>query len=176
MHNVLNACAAAALGVQCGMDIETIAQALHDAQPEAGRQEVLRARGGYTLINDAYNANPDSMRASLATFAGMQVSGQRVAVLGDMAELGEYGPACHDEIGRLVASLPIDVLITIGDLGRRISDAAISSGMDSAHVMHAGSYADIFQELDILLRQGDAVLVKASNCMGLSKIVEGLLN
>ena len=176
MHNVLNACAAAALGAQCGLDAPTIAGALHDAQPEAGRQEVLAARGGFTIINDAYNANPDSMRASLVMFSSMRVAGKRVAVLGDMAELGDFGPACHDEIGRLVASQPIDVLITIGELGARISDAAVAAGMDASHAMHASTYADIFQELDILLRPGDAVLVKASNCMGLSKIVEGLLN
>ena len=176
MHNVLNACAAAALGVQCGMDVATIAQALHEAQPEAGRQEVLAARGGFTIINDAYNANPDSMRASLVMFASMHVAGKRVAVLGDMAELGDFGPACHDEIGRLVASLPIDMLITIGELAERISLAAVEAGMGKQQVMHVSSYADIFQELDILLRPGDAVLVKASNCMGLSKIVEGLLN
>lgn len=176
MHNVFNACAAAALGVKCGLDIATIAQALHDAQPEAGRQEVLAARGGFTIINDAYNANPDSMRASLLMFASMRVAGKRVAVLGDMAELGEFGPACHDEIGRLLASLPIDVLITIGQLAQRISHAAQEACTGKLQVMHVSSNADIFQELDILLRPGDAVLVKASNCMGLSKIVEGLLN
>ncbi|MDO5117117.1 MAG: UDP-N-acetylmuramoyl-tripeptide--D-alanyl-D-alanine ligase [Eggerthellaceae bacterium] len=176
MHNVFNACAAAALGMQCGLDIATIAQALHEAQPEAGRQEVLMARGGFTIVNDAYNANPDSMRASLVMFSSMRVAGKRVAVLGDMAELGDFGPACHDEIGRLVASQPIDILITIGELGARISDAAVAGGMDQRNVMHVSTYADIFQELDILLRPGDAVLVKASNCMGLSKIVEGLLN
>lgn len=74
----------------CGIPLSVCADALAHAEPEAGRQEVLRARGGFTVVNDAYNANPDSMRASLATFCALDVPGKHVAVLGDMGELGSY--------------------------------------------------------------------------------------
>ena len=82
LHNVHNACAAAAVGVAFGMSVEEIAAALAEAQAEGGRQEVLRAPGGWTVVNDAYNANPDSMKAALAYFAALSVEGRRIAVLG----------------------------------------------------------------------------------------------
>ena len=90
MHNVSNACSAAAVGFAAGMEAAQVAAALSGAKPEAGRQEVIEAPGGFTVINDAYNANPDSMRASLSTFAALDVAGTRIAVLGDMGELGSF--------------------------------------------------------------------------------------
>ena len=86
------------------MPLAAVAEALAHAEPEAGRQEVLAARGGFTVVNDAYNANPDSMRASLATFCALEVPGRRVAVLGDMGELGDFARACHVGIGELAAN------------------------------------------------------------------------
>ena len=91
-HNVDNACAAASVGFALGLDLATIAAALGDSVPEPGRQEIIAARGGFTVINDAYNASPDSMRASLATFAATDVAGRRIAVLGDMASSAASPP------------------------------------------------------------------------------------
>lgn len=176
LHNVSNACAAAAVGRAFGMTLSAIAAALSQAQPEAGRQEMLRARGGFTVVNDAYNANPDSMRASLTMFSALKVSGKRIAVLGDMGELGDFAPACHAGIGELVASLPLDKLICMGELSVHIAAAAQEAGMEPGRIVCATTIADVLGELDVCVEPGDAVLVKASHAMGLERVVEGLVN
>ena len=176
MHNVSNACSAAAVGFAAGMGAAQVAESLSGAKPEAGRQEVLQAPGGFTVINDAYNANPDSMRASLSTFAALDVAGARIAVLGDMGELGSFAPACHEGVGAAAASHHLDKLICIGELARHIAAGAEAAGMDAARISRADTVADVLEELDALLEPGDAVLVKASHFMGLTRIVEGLVN
>ena len=175
-HNVDNACAAASVGFALGLDLATIAAALGASLPEPGRQEIIAARGGFTVINDAYNASPDSMRASLATFAATDVAGRRIAVLGDMGELGSFAPACHEGVGAAAASHHLDKLICIGELARHIAAGAEAAGMDAARISRADTVADVLEELDALLEPGDAVLVKASHFMGLTRIVEGLVN
>ena len=175
-HNVDNACAAASVGFALGLDLATIAAALGASVPEPGRQEIIAARGGFTVINDAYNASPDSMRASLATFAATDVAGRRIAVLGDMGELGSFAPACHEGVGAAAASHRLDKLICIGELARHIAAGAEAAGMDAARISRADTVADVLEELDALLEPGDAVLVKASHFMGLTRIVEGLVN
>ncbi|MFR8046992.1 MAG: glutamate ligase domain-containing protein [Eggerthella lenta] len=171
-----NACAATAVGRACGIPLAVCADALAHAEPEAGRQEVLRARGGFTVVNDAYNANPDSMRASLATFCALDVPGKHVAVLGDMGELGSYAPACHAGIGEFAATLPLDRLVCVGELSLHIADAAERAGMDPQRIVRAGSLSEVFGDLDACVEPGDAVLVKASHFMGLTRVVEGLVN
>ncbi len=176
LHNVSNAVSAAAVGLMAGMDLATIAHALEGALPETGRQEVLSARGGFTVVNDAYNANPDSMRASLSTFCAMEVSGQRIAVLGDMGELGDFAQACHEGIGQVAAGLPLDLLVCVGELAQHIAEGAERAGMDVRKIVRAGSIAEVLGELDACVQPGDAVLVKASHFMGLTRVVEGLVN
>lgn len=176
LHNVSNACAAAAIGRASGIPLAVCAAALAQAEPEAGRQEVLKARGGFTVVNDAYNANPDSMRASLTTFCALDVPGKHVAVLGDMGELGDFAPACHAGVGQLAATLPLDRLICVGELSRYIADAAEAGGMDAERIVRAASLSEVLGDLDICVDSGDAVLVKASHFMGLERVVEGLIN
>ncbi len=174
-HNVDNAVAAASVGYALGLDLETIACALAASVPEPGRQEVIAARGGFTIVNDAYNASPDSMRASLSTFAATDVAGRRIAVLGDMGELGDFAEASHRGVGAHVAALPVDRLICVGELAALIVEGARAAGMDAARISRATTVADVLEELDTLLEPGDAVLVKASHFMGLNRVVEGLV-
>ncbi len=176
LHNIHNACAAASIGAALGMDIDTIVHALGQTVPECGRQEVLRGRDGFLVINDAYNANPDSMRASLMTFSALKVQGERYAVLGDMGELGDIAEACHEGIGKLVAGLDIDYLYCIGDLSSHIADAARRGGMPADRVRQLDSVAEILGELDCAVTPKDAVLVKASHFMGLERVVGGLVS
>ncbi len=176
LHNVANALAAAAIGRALGMGLVEIADALSSSVPENGRQEILHARGGFTIVDDSYNANPDSMRAALATFCTLDVAGRRYVVLGDMGELGDFADACHRGIGREAADLPVDCMICIGDLAGLIAEAAVAAGMDDAKVMRADTVADVLEILDARLEAGDAVLVKASRFMGLDRVVEGLVS
>lgn len=176
LHNVQNSCQAAAVGLALGMDLATIADALAASVPESGRQEVLQARGGFTVVNDAYNANPDSMRASLAMFCALDVPGRRYAVLGDMGELGDFAPACHRGVGEFAARQPIDALICVGELSGHIAQGALDAGFEEDRVIRAATVADVLRELDVRLEKGDAVLVKASHFMELTRVVEGLVN
>ncbi len=176
MHNVGNACAAAAIGRSLGIELSAIVSALGTSIPEGGRQEIIKARGGFTIINDSYNANPDSMRASLAMFGSFDVAGQRYAVLGDMGELGDFSEACHRGIGRVVADLNVDYVICVGELAAFIAEEALAAGMNEASITTLNTVADVLEVLDSRLEQGDAVLVKASHAMGLERVVEGLVS
>lgn len=174
LHNVANACSAAAVGAAAGIDAASIAVALAASVPEAGRQEVIRARGGWTIVNDAYNASPESMRASLATFAASACKGKRYAVLGDMFELGDFAIPGHESVGRMLATLPIDFTLCIGGLAAHIADAAIAAGANPESVVKVQAISEVLGELDIRLAPDDCVLVKASHSMGLARVVEGL--
>lgn len=176
VHNIANACAATAVARSCGMPLHLIALALADVLPESGRQEVLHARVGSTVVNDAYNANPDSMKASLSSFRSLPVKGRRIAVLGDMGELGDYAAACHTAVGSFAAGCHLDLLICVGELSRLIAEAARNEGMDDARIVEADTVADVLEVLDAHLEPDDAVLVKASHFMNLDRVVEGLVN
>lgn len=124
-HNVDNACAAASVGFALGLDLATIAAALGASVPEPGRQEVIAARGGFTVINDAYNASPDShARLGSRPSPPRTWPARRIAVLGDMGELGSFAPACHEGVGAAAASHHLDKLICIGELARHIAAGA----------------------------------------------------
>ena len=176
LHNVHNAAAAASVGAAFGMNLATIVAALKEAVPEWGRQETLKARSGFTVINDSYNANPDSMRAALIMFAAMETTGRHIAILGDMGELGDAAQACHEGIGALVADLAVDYVVCIGELGAFIAQGARDAGMSDARVKHVLHISDILEELDTYLLPDDVVLVKASRFMGLERVVGGLVN
>lgn len=173
-HNVANALAAAAVGRAMGIAPHVIAQALARSVAEAGRQEMLRGRDGYTIINDAYNASPDSMRASLAMLAAMEVAGKRYAVLGDMGELGDTSDACHVGVGHVVVEQGADELVCIGQKSRLIAEGAREAGMDAAHIVCVDTIGEALEHLEGTLCAEDVVLVKASNFMGLTRLAEGL--
>jgi UDP-N-acetylmuramoyl-tripeptide--D-alanyl-D-alanine ligase len=123
--------------------------------------------GGGLLINDAYNANPVSMRAALAYLADRAGERRRVAILGDMAELGRTGPAYHREVGEAAAELGVDELLAVGELARGYLDGGVP-GRSVSNVHEA------LRELGDVVRPGDAVLVKASRAMGLEAIAQAL--
>lgn len=174
MHNVANALAAAAVGRALGIGVQDIVAALGASVAEAGRQEMLHGREGTLIINDAYNASPDSMRASIALLASMDVAGKRIAVLGDMGELGERSDACHIGVGEAVAQMGIDKLLCVGEAARLIAHGAQDAGMDGADVVCVTSIGEALEHLEGSLEPDDVVLVKASHFMGLTRLAEGL--
>ena len=176
LHNVSNACSAAAAGLAAGLSLGECARALAEAQPERGRQQLFHAAAGFAVVDDAYNANPDSMRASLSTFAAMDVAGRRIAVLGDMLELGDFSRECHERVGRMAQAAALDELVCVGELSRHIAAAAQEAGMDAESIRVVADAAAALEELKGLVAPGDAVLVKASHSIGLDRVVEGLVS
>ncbi|MCW2549484.1 MAG: murF [Mycobacterium sp.] len=182
-HQVANALAAAAVALECGRTPQQIADSLALATPRSRwRMEVAEASGGRTIINDAYNANPESMRAALKTLAvlGRPSSGRAarrtVAVLGPMYELGPTSVDEHDAIGRLAVRLDVGKLVVVGSDAAAIHTGAClegSWGEESVLV------ADVPAALDVLkreLRDGDVVLIKASRAAGLERVAAALLS
>ena len=172
-HNVTNALAAAAVGFSLNLPGALIAQGLARFRPAAMRSQVMTHQGVH-IINDCYNANPASMKAALKVLADWAPARARVAVLGDMLELGRQALPLHREVGQFAAALKLTRLIVCGDLGREIAVGAREAGMSSHAIEHlpdASSAADLLKKT---IRQGDVVLVKASRGMRMEQIVQGL--
>jgi UDP-N-acetylmuramoyl-tripeptide--D-alanyl-D-alanine ligase len=175
-HNVVNACAAASVGLALGMTLEQCCAALAKAQPEQGRQVVQQLPCGATVVDDSYNANPDSMRASLSMFATMDVPGRRIAVLGDMGELGDYSEEGHRIVGTAAAKADLDALVCVGTLAQGIAAAAREAGFAADAIQCVKTAHDAVPVVRAMQPStGDAVLVKASHSMELNRVVEGLM-
>ena len=182
-HQVSNALCAAAVALECGATTEQVANALAGAGPVSGhRMRVSTRTDGVTVIDDAYNANPDSMRAGLQALAWISSSrgaGRRRswAVLGEMAELGEDAISEHDRIGRLAVRLDVSRLIVVG-IGRSMSAMHHGAVMEGSWGGEATVVADADAALTVLraeLQPGDVVLVKASNAAGLGALADSLV-
>jgi len=164
-HNVLNALAAIAVGLSLKVPAKRIRKALESFRPASKRMQVLNYEG-VIIYNDTYNANPDSMISALKTLALAKVPGKRIAVLGDMRELGDSGPEEHARVGREAARLGIDYVLTFGELARFSCKAA---DMESA--LHYDQKNMLAEYLVELIAPGDAVLVKGSRGMRMEDIV-----
>ena len=172
-HHVGNALAAAAVALECGLPLADVAAALSAATPVSRwRMEVTERPDGVVIVNDAYNANPESMRAALTTLAsiGANRPGRTYAVLGHMAELGADGPAEHEALGRLAAGLGVARVVAVGEAARPIERAAALEGSwdgESSWVPDADAAVAL---LRAELRPGDVVLVKASRAASLERV------
>jgi UDP-N-acetylmuramoyl-tripeptide--D-alanyl-D-alanine ligase len=175
-HNAYTAAAATAVALWMGVPLDDIAAALEQVTVSDMRMQVFTAANGVTVVNDAYNASPTSMRAAVAALADMKAEGSRIAVLGDMAELGTLSELAHFKLGEDVARSGIEALVTVGELARHIGDGARVAGMDADAVRACASVDEASEVLDDLARSGDIVLVKASRSVGLERVVEGILN
>ncbi|MER5218331.1 UDP-N-acetylmuramoyl-tripeptide--D-alanyl-D-alanine ligase [Streptomyces sp. NPDC002838] len=176
-HHVSNALAAAAVAHELGMSAEEIATALSEAGSlSRWRMEVTERPDGVTVVNDAYNANPESMRAALRALAAMGKGRRTWAVLGKMAELGDEALAEHDAVGRLAVRLNVSKLVAVG--GREASWLQLGAynegswGEESVHVSDAQAAVDLLRSE---LRPGDVVLVKASRSVGLESVAQALI-
>ena len=168
-HHVMNALATLAVAHELGIDLDIAIGALEAVErAERWRMEVLRRADGIVVINDAYNASPDSMSAALKTLAQITEPGQRsIAILGEMAELGEYADEEHDRIGRLVVRLNIQKLIVVGHGARHIHNAAGLEGSWDGESVLVGTADEAYDRIRDDLRAGDIVLVKSSKSANL---------
>lgn len=170
-HMVYPALVAGAIGEYFGMSREEIERGILHFAPTKMRMNILRRQNGITILNDTYNANPQSMRAAidvLATGKGKT----KIAVLGDMLELGPLAPALHAGVGKLVAKSGIDYLVCAGELSKHISDAAEAAGM--AEVYWRPNKKEALTVLEQIVKSDCTVLVKASRGMAFEEFVEFL--
>lgn len=179
-HQVSNALAAAAVAHAVQMPVEQIAEALAEAQAESRwRMEVTERADGVTVINDAYNANPDSTRAALKALVAIararEPQARTWAVLGEMRELGAASAQEHDAVGRLAVRLDVNRLVAVGEAARPIHLGAAHEGSWGEESVYAGSIDEALDLLRRELRPGDVVLVKASRAVGLESLAEALL-
>jgi UDP-N-acetylmuramoyl-tripeptide--D-alanyl-D-alanine ligase len=173
-HMVSNALAAAATGRTLDVPLAACAEALSQAGVSKWRMETFTTPSGIRVVNDAYNANPESMAAALRAARWMAGEGHLIAVLGTMAELGPIAAREHERIGELAARIRVDRLIAVGASARSIADAGLREGVEPDNV---ACYDDPDQALDDVRRSarpGDLVLFKGSRVAGLERLAEGL--
>ena len=171
---VANALAAASVGYIAGLSAKDIQSALEDDfQPAPGRMNIFETVNKIHVIDDTYNANPDSMAAALITLKNLKRKQRAVFVAGDMFELGRFSESMHKNIGELAAEAGLDRLYATGAFASQIAEGAGEKGMASRNIF-VGSKAEILEDLAGWLSPGDWVLVKGSRSMGMEEIVEGL--
>jgi UDP-N-acetylmuramoyl-tripeptide--D-alanyl-D-alanine ligase len=171
--NLLNVLAAAAVAIDMGVPTDAIAARAASLKPAAHRGELLRLPGGVTLIDDSYNSSPAALKRSLETMAAAKGSARKVAVLGEMLELGEHSTRLHEESGLAAAAAGLEVLITVGGVAAEsMADAARAAGVPT--VVHAAHSDEATRVALQRVRPGDLVLVKGSRGIRTDVVVERL--
>ena len=169
-HNVMNGLAAAAVGKVLGLSVEEIKQGLENAGTIAGRNNIINI-GDVTIIDDCYNANPVSMKASIEVLG--KAPGRTIAILGDMGELGADERKLHYEMGQALEENHIGYVFTVGELSEEINKS-LSQKNSSCMAHHYRAVDDMLQDLLPIIRGGDTILVKASHFMNFSAVVEAI--
>ena len=172
--NVANILAAIAVALQFQVPLDALIAKLAQfrAQPRRGQ---VRRLGSVTVVDDSYNSNPLALERALTAIGASATTGRRVAVLGEMLELGERSDALHRECGRLVAASGVELLVVVGGKPiRELADAAIASGLPRASVLSFATSDDASDEIGRLVRAGDVVLVKGSRGIGTDRVVDRL--
>ena len=173
-HNVYNALAASAAAIGMGVDLETIREGIEGCPSPPMRMELVESKAGYAVLNDSYNASPASMVAALRTLSALKGYKRRIAVLGDMLELGEYAAKAHKDIGSAAVDEGVAMLITVGDLARRIGWGARASGLPAEAIRAFSDASEAAAYLKGEVGPGDVVLVKGSRAMKMEEIVRRL--
>ena len=169
IHNVYNALCAMCVGKKMGFTLAEAAGALKNFAPEGMRQNVREVKG-YTFIEDCYNANPDSMKASLVTLNTIKKT-RGIAVLGDMLELGDYSDTAHYEVGKIAAQEKTNIVLTFGELSRLIKKGAEENG---AEAYSFNNKSELTSFLKSILKENDTVLFKGSRSMKMEEIFHEL--
>ena len=169
LHMVQNAMLAVAAGRLFGLSLEEAAAGLV-AAPLAKARLQIRQINGVQFIDDSYNANPDSMKAALRTLVELDADGKRIAVLGEMRELGKESARGHREVGETAAELGVDQLIAIGDMGAAIAEAAQQAGLEKTAAV--GSISEAAEMLTEITAPGDLVLIKGSRAARTERVLE----
>ncbi|HHY77409.1 MAG TPA: UDP-N-acetylmuramoyl-tripeptide--D-alanyl-D-alanine ligase [Clostridiales bacterium] len=175
VHNVYNALSAIAVGLTMNMEIESIRRGLQNFVPAKMRMEIYDTKDNIKIINDSYNANPDSAIAAIEVLKSMPSSGRKVLIIGDMLELGDYTVEGHRKVGEKVAESNIEVLITIGEKAKEVINGALSKGMNKEQIYSFKDNEDAISKISSILATNDVVLIKGSRMMKLEEIVDYLI-
>lgn len=176
IHNALNATAALAVVCALGYDFETAARGIQAVKAVKGRLVHHRLRSGAILIDDTYNANPESMEAGLNVLASYLEAPRRIAVLGEMAELGEKALGLHRSIGALLTQKKVSMLFTCGQNAVGYTEGAIAEGFDESQIVWAEDSEALAQKVCQIVQSSDVIFVKGSRITKMEKVVEKLLS
>lgn len=173
---VYNAAFAATAALLLGADEAHIKQGLLAYLPSGMRQSIIE-KDGVTLIKDCYNAAPESMRSAIDTLMAQRTSGRRIAVLGDMRELGEDSEKMHADVGRYAYESGVDMIFTLGELGALIAKGAVDAGMSKDNlfgVANIGAYCELASVIKAEIKTNDALLFKASRSVGMERVADAV--
>lgn len=174
-HNIKNALGACAVGLHFDISLEQCCMALEESKPEEGRQQCIKSKKyGFEIINDAYNASPQSMMASINMFDKLKINNKKVLVLGDMAELGYITKKAHNNIGEYVSKLNFEKLICVGKYSKFIYDNAINNGMNKNNVFYFKNNNETYNFIKKYIDKNCTILFKASNCMNFEDMINKL--
>lgn len=174
-HFVYNAMCAVAVGKQLGLTNEEIKQGIKQTSLTKKRMQIIKLNGDITIINDSYNASHESMKAAIE-YLGRDNGKRKIAVLGDMFDLGEYSEELHRKVGKELVENKIDILICAGNEVKNIMDEAIKSGMKEEKIYYESNNEAIKNRIKSIMKANDEILVKASNGMKFFNIVEEITN
>lgn len=175
VHNIYNALAAAAIASLFQVSLEEMSEGLHQFRSFPGRMEITRIPGNITIINDTYNANPTSMHIALKTLAQLSGTGRRIAVLGDMAELGEASRYFHHQVGSLIRKMHLSAVVLMGPHAHIVEESARAHGAGGDTVRIAENHEQIARLLDQLVQADDWILFKGSRSMRMEQSLEQFL-
>jgi len=175
-HNVYNALGAASLAAILGLSLEEIGAGLEKFQPYAGRGRILRLGRNLHLLDDTYNANPDSLEATLLAFGEMKEKSRGLVVLGDMLELGPGTVDFHVKAGKRVGELGFGHLFFLGDQGEHLAEGARAGGMEEGRIHSFTDPEEVLKSLEDAVEEGDWILIKGSRRMRMERIVEKLIH
>ena len=167
-HFVLNSLCAIAVGKYYGMKFEDIKQGIEDFKLTKSRMEINKAKNGAVIINDCYNANYDSMKSAIKYLQSINDK-RKIAVLGDMLELGEFSKKLHQDVGKEINN--IDILITVGNEAKHIAENA-----NAKETLEFKNNQDAIDKLKSIISPNDVVLLKASNSMNFEEIVKAIIS
>jgi UDP-N-acetylmuramoyl-tripeptide--D-alanyl-D-alanine ligase len=176
LHNAMNVTAALAVAVSMGLDFKTAARGIEKSKPIKGRLVTHHLNSQALLIDDTYNANPESMEAGLNVLASHSEAKRRIAVLGQMAELGEGALPFHRSIGALLTQKKVDLLFSCGENAVAYAQGAIAEGFDESHIVWAANSEELARKVAPIVQAGDVILVKGSRSTKMEKVVDKLLS
>jgi len=174
IHNVYNALAAIAVGIEMNIPMKVIIDGIAQYSPGNMRQNIV-TYNGMKIINDAYNASPQSMQAALNVLEELCSKTRGIAVLGDMLEMGDMAKELHYSVGRFIKDKKIDYLITVGRDSKNIMQAVADSGNQKIKLQHFDNNNDALKYVLNIIRQGDFILIKGSRGMKMEQIADGIM-